>query len=149
MVSVDCVPVWNVVVRSVIGLKSVAAGVPVISKAMTPPMSSDVIVSGPTAPLRIVVADDHPLFRKGMVAMLSAEPGLEIVGEAVTGVEAVERVLATGADVVLMDLQMPEMGGIAAIRELRQQAPEVRILVVTLFEDDDSVFLSLRAGAQG
>ena len=101
------------------------------------------------APIRIVVADDHPLFRKGMVTMLSATPGLEVVGEAATGAEAVAAVLDTGADVVLMDLQMPEMGGIAAIRELRRRASGVHILVVTLFEDDDSVFLSLRAGAQG
>jgi DNA-binding NarL/FixJ family response regulator len=99
--------------------------------------------------LRIVVADDHPLFRRGMVAMLAGVPGLHVVGEAATGAEAVERVRETGADVVLMDLQMPETGGIVAIRELRRVAPAVRILVVTLFEDDDSVFLSLRAGAHG
>jgi DNA-binding NarL/FixJ family response regulator len=99
--------------------------------------------------IRIVVADDHPLFRGGMVAMLSGVPGLTVVGEAGTGREVVEVTVATGADVVLMDLQMPEMGGIAAVRELRGRAPAVHILVVTLFQDDDSVFLSLRAGAQG
>lgn len=100
-------------------------------------------------PIRIVVADDHPLFRKGMVAMLSAIPEFEVVGEAETGVEAVALVQETGADIVLMDLQMAEMGGIVAIRELRQRSPRTRTLVVTLFKDDDSVFLSLRAGAQG
>ena len=99
--------------------------------------------------IRVVVADDHPLFRRGMVTMLSGAPGLVVVGEAGTGAEAVAAVVESGADVVLMDLQMPEMGGIAAIRELRRVAPAAHILVVTLFEDDDSVFLSLRAGAQG
>ena len=99
--------------------------------------------------IRVVVADDHPLFRKGMVAMLSGAAGMTVVGEAGTGGEAVASVVGTGADVVLMDLQMPEMGGIVAIRELRRVAPGAHILVVTLFEDDDSVFLSLRAGAQG
>jgi DNA-binding NarL/FixJ family response regulator len=99
--------------------------------------------------IRIIVADDHPLFRKGMITMLSTVPELEVVGEAATGVEAVETTVASGADVVLMDLQMPEMGGIAAVRELRRRAPGTHILVVTLFEDDDSVFLSLRAGAHG
>jgi DNA-binding NarL/FixJ family response regulator len=99
--------------------------------------------------IRVVVADDHPLFRRGMVTMLSGAAGMRVVGEAGTGAEAVAAVVETGADVALMDLQMPEMGGIAAIRELRRVEPGTHILVVTLFEDDDSVFLSLRAGAQG
>lgn len=99
--------------------------------------------------VRIVVADDHPLFRKGMVTLLSSEPGFAVVGEAATGAEAIGTVAATMADIVLMDLQMPEMGGIPAIQQLKSQAPQVRILVVTLFEDDDSVFLALRAGAHG
>lgn len=99
--------------------------------------------------VRIVVADDHPLFRKGMVTLLSSEPGFAVVGEAATGAEAIGVVAATTVDVVLMDLQMPEMGGIPAIQQLKARAPQVRILVVTLFEDDDSVFLALRAGAHG
>lgn len=70
------------------------------------------------ATVRIVVADDHPLFRKGMVTMLSSEPGFTVVGEAATGAEAIELVTATTADIVLMDLQMPEMGGIPAIQHL-------------------------------
>lgn len=99
--------------------------------------------------LRIVVADDHPLFRKGLVAMLSAVPGFEIVGQASSGREVVAVTLATSADLVLMDLQMPEGGGLMAIRELCVRRPDVRILVVSLFEDADSVFLALRAGARG
>lgn len=84
-----------------------------------------------------------------MVAMLTVVPGFQVVGEAATGTEAVATALETMADVVLMDLQMPEMGGIVAIQLLGREAPHIHILVVTLFEDDDSVFLSLRAGAHG
>jgi DNA-binding NarL/FixJ family response regulator len=100
-------------------------------------------------PLRILVADDHPLFRKGMTALLDAVDGMDVVGIAGNGAEAVERAASLQPDVVLMDLQMPEGGGIAATREILHLSPAVRILVVTLFEDDDSVFLALRAGARG
>ena len=100
-------------------------------------------------PLRILIADDHPLFRKGMRTLLDTMSETEVVGEATTGREAVERALALRPDVVLMDLQMPEGGGLAATRELVALHPEVRILVVTLFEDDESVFAALRAGARG
>jgi len=99
--------------------------------------------------IRLVVADDHPLFRKGMIAMLNAVPGFEVVGEAETGIQAIASVHEHQPDVVLMDLHMPEMGGILAIREIRREVPDTRVLVVTMYEDDDSVFLSLRAGAHG
>lgn len=99
--------------------------------------------------IRVVVADDHPLFRKGMVTMLSGIPGFVVAGEAVNGAEAVEAAHIHAPHVVLMDLHMPEMGGILAIQEIRKAHPDIRILVVTMFEDDDSVFLSLRAGAHG
>lgn len=99
--------------------------------------------------IRVVIADDHPLFRKGMVTMLNSIPGIFVAGEAVNGIEAVDAVRTHTPDVVLMDLHMPEMGGILAIQEIRRAFPEIRILVVTMFEDDDSVFLSLRAGAHG
>ena len=100
-------------------------------------------------PLPILIADDHPLFRKGMRTLLDTMSETEVVGEATTGREAVERALALRPDVVLMDLQMPEGGGLAATRELVALHPEVRILVVTLFEDDESVFAALKAGARG
>jgi DNA-binding NarL/FixJ family response regulator len=99
--------------------------------------------------IRIVVADDHPLFRRGMVTMLQAIDGFDVVGEASTGVETVAITREIRPGVVLMDLHMPELGGIGAIREIRTFDTEVHILVVTMLEDDDSVFLSLRAGAQG
>ena len=99
--------------------------------------------------LRILVAEDHPLFRKGMIALLSSVPEFEVIGEAQTGEEAVVRTSELQPDVVLMDLQMPEVNGIEATRRILRDNPSVRILVVTLFEDDDSVFMALRAGARG
>jgi DNA-binding NarL/FixJ family response regulator len=99
--------------------------------------------------LRILIAEDHPLFRKGMIALLSSVPEFEVIGEAKTGEEAIERAAQMQPDVILMDLQMPEVNGIEATRTILQQNPSVRILIVTLFEDDDSVFMALRAGARG
>ena len=99
--------------------------------------------------LRILIAEDHPLFRKGMISLLSSVPEFEVVGEATTGEEAVVRAAQLQPDVVLMDLQMPEVNGIEATRRILQESPSVRILVVTLFEDEDSVFMALRAGARG
>lgn len=102
-----------------------------------------------SGPIRIVLADDHPLFRRGLAALLSSEPDMEIVGQAGTGSETVGVALAENADLVLMDLQMPDGGGVGAIRQLASRAPQIRILVVSLFEDADSVFLAMRAGAHG
>src|SRR5919107_5283463 len=99
--------------------------------------------------LRILVAEDHPLFRKGMISLLESVPEFEVVGEAATGEEAVARAAQLQPDVILMDLQMPEVNGIEATRRILRDNPGVRVLVVTLFEDDDSVFMALRAGARG
>jgi DNA-binding NarL/FixJ family response regulator len=100
-------------------------------------------------PLRILIADDHPLFRKGMRALLTSLPDIEVVGEAATGDEAITLAATLQPDVILMDLQMPGGGGLAATRQIVQTSPHIRVLVVTLFEDDDSVFTALRAGARG
>jgi CheY-like chemotaxis protein len=86
--------------------------------------------------LRLLIADDHPLFRKGMRTLLGAAPDFALVGEAETGMEAVARSLALLPDVVLMDLQMPGGSGIEATREIVAASPTTRVLVVTLFEDD-------------
>ena len=97
----------------------------------------------------MLVADDHPLFRKGLARCSSAVPDLEVVGEAATGEEAVALAAELRPDVVLMDLQMPGMNGIEATRAIVAADPDVRVLVLTMFEDDDSVFAALRAGARG
>lgn len=100
-------------------------------------------------PLRILVADDHPLFRDGVRALLSSVPDLEVVAEAAAGEEAVERALELQPDVVLMDLHMPELNGIEATRRIVRASPHVGVLVLTMIEDDDAVFAAMRAGARG
>jgi len=99
--------------------------------------------------LRVLVADDHPVFRSGMLALLSSSAGIEVVGEAETGEQAIALAAELRPDVVLMDLQMPGTGGIEATRRILAVSPEVRVLVVTMYEDDDLVFAALKAGARG
>ncbi|WP_328814216.1 response regulator transcription factor [Nonomuraea cypriaca] len=97
--------------------------------------------------IRVVLADDEKLIRSGWAAMLSVYDGIEVVGEAADGREAVEA--GTGADVVLMDIRMPRMDGLAATRELARHSPTTRVIVVTTFENDQLVWGALRAGAAG
>ena len=99
--------------------------------------------------IRVLVADDHPLFRNGIVNSLAELADIELVGEAADGDLAVTLTLELQPDVVLMDLQMPGRSGIEATREISRQAPDVKVLVLTMFEDDDSVFAAMRAGARG
>ncbi len=100
-------------------------------------------------PLTILIADDHPVFRKGLRALLTSMQGVELVGEATSGEEAIRLAEQLQPDVILMDLQMPGKGGLSAIRQIVQTSPHIRILVLTMFQDDDSVFAALRAGARG
>lgn len=100
-------------------------------------------------PTRILIADDHTLFRDGLRALLGSIPGTEVVGEAATGEEAVVQATALSPHVVLMDIQMPGMNGIEATWLVRQANPAVGVVVLTMFEDDDSVFAAMRAGARG
>jgi len=96
-----------------------------------------------------LVADDHPLFRDGLRAMLTSAPYMELVGEASTGEEAISLAAELQPDVIVMDVQMPGVGGIEATRRIVQSSPHVRVLVVTMFEDDGTVFSAMRAGARG
>ncbi len=99
--------------------------------------------------LRVLVADDHPFFRDGLRSLLTSSPDTELVGEASTGEEAISLASELQPDVVLMDIQMPGISGIEATRKIVQESPHVRILVVTMFEDDGTIFRAMRAGARG
>lgn len=98
---------------------------------------------------RVLIADDHPVVRSGLCAVLSSLDGLEVVAMASNGREAVREAVLHQPDVVLMDLQMPELDGFAAIRELARVAPAVAVCVLTMFDDNDSLFAAMRAGARG
>jgi DNA-binding NarL/FixJ family response regulator len=100
-------------------------------------------------PLHVLIADDHPLFRHGLSALLSASPDFEVVGEATTGEEVIALAAELQPDVILMDIQMPGVNGIEATRRILNTSPHIRILIVTMFEDDASVFTAMRAGARG
>jgi DNA-binding NarL/FixJ family response regulator len=99
--------------------------------------------------IRVLIADDHPLFRDGMRGLLDSLPDTEVVGEASSGEEAVELARELQPDVILMDIKMPGINGIEATREILNTSPRIGVLVVTMFEDDDSVFAAMRAGARG
>lgn len=99
--------------------------------------------------IRILIVDDHPVVRWGLRGMLSRKPGLEVVGEAADGFEAVERARLLRPDVILLDLVMPRKDGVQTINEIRQEDPTVRVLILTSFPDDDKVFPVIKAGAQG
>lgn len=100
-------------------------------------------------PLRVLIADDHPLFRHGIHALLDAAADIEVVGEATSGDEAMTMASALQPDMILMDIQMPGINGIEATRRIVRESPHIRILMVTMFEDDASVFMAMRAGARG
>jgi NarL family two-component system response regulator LiaR len=102
-----------------------------------------------TAPVRVLIADDHAIVRKGIRALLSEAGGFEVVGEASNGQEAVLRAEETHPDVILMDLLMPVMDGIEATRQITSQQPKARILVLTSFAADNKVFPAIKAGASG
>ena len=99
--------------------------------------------------IRLLIVDDHPIVRDGLRAVFESEAAFEVVGQAADGVEAVDRAAALGVDVVLMDLRMPRMGGVEAIRRLRETAPDIRVLVLTTFDSDTDVLPAVEAGATG
>ncbi len=99
--------------------------------------------------IRILIADDHPVFRHGLRAALAGLPDVEVCGDACDGAAAVAAAIALDADVVLMDLNMPQLSGIDATRELSVRAPRTAVLVLTMFDNDESLFTAMRAGARG
>jgi DNA-binding NarL/FixJ family response regulator len=97
----------------------------------------------------VLIADDHPMVRQGLRAVLDAAPGIEVIGEATDGRDAVDLAVELNPDVVLMDLQMPVLHGIEATREITARCPSTAVLVLTMYEDDDTVFAAVGAGAAG
>jgi DNA-binding NarL/FixJ family response regulator len=98
---------------------------------------------------RVLIADDDDLMRAGLAELLTADPEIDIVGQAATGRQAVDRARRLAPDIVLMDVRMPDLDGIVATRELSRTAPSVKVLILTTFEQDDYIFGALRAGASG
>ncbi|MFC0004733.1 response regulator [Micromonospora siamensis] len=100
-------------------------------------------------PVRVLLVDDQALFREALATLLSVRDDVEVVGEAANGAEALDRAAGLTPDVVLMDLRMPVLDGVAATRRLRAEQPEIRVIALTTFDDDEDVFAALRAGALG
>jgi DNA-binding NarL/FixJ family response regulator len=100
-------------------------------------------------PIRVLIADDHPVVRRGMRSLLASLDGVVVVGEAPDGAAAVKEAQLTRPDVVVMDLQMPVLDGVEATRRLAGAVPDTAVLVLTMFEDDEAVFAAMRAGARG
>ena len=115
------------------------------------PMTPEPTTAEPTTRdvIRVLIADDHPMFRDGLRVVLSTEPTLEVVGEAADGLEAVTLAEQLQPDVVVMDLNLPSLNGIEATRQVVAASPHIAVLVLTMFDDDDNVFSALRAGARG
>lgn len=100
-------------------------------------------------PIRVLIVDDHQLFREGVQAILKGVPDVIAVGEAATGAEALQQAALLDPDVILMDIQMPDMNGVQATREILKENPSLGILMVTMIEDDDFIFAAMRVGARG
>lgn len=100
-------------------------------------------------PLRVVLADDHPVVRDGLSALLASVDRIDVVATAATGRDAVAAAVTAAPDVIVLDIQMPDLDGVGAAREIRRAAPQVAVLMLTMFDDDASVFAAMRAGARG
>lgn len=100
-------------------------------------------------PIRVLVVDDHSLFRRGVIAVISTQPDMKVVAEAANGREAVKAAKEVHPDIVLMDLSMPEMGGVEATRYLLKEMPETNVLMLTIADEDEDLFNAMKAGAKG
>ena len=100
-------------------------------------------------PIRILIADDHQLVRQGLMALLSVKPGIEVIGQAADGGEAVDLAQSLEPDIILLDLLMPNKDGIEATREIKAEDPDARILIITSFAEDENVYKAIKAGALG
>jgi len=100
-------------------------------------------------PIRILIADDHQLVRQGLMALLSVKPGIEVIGQAADGGEAVELAQSLEPDIILLDLLMPNKDGIEATREIKAEDPDARILIMTSFAEDENVYRAIKSGALG
>ena len=129
------------------GLGVVRDAPPVIVRQALPP--DEEFTDRGNAEVRVLVVDDHAVFRAGLTAVLDREPGVLVVGEAADGLEAIEQVLALRPDVVLLDVRMPVLDGIAACARIKEECPEARVVMLSVSEDETDLYAAIRSGASG